>query len=240
MIPTLAALILLTQSPPSFDVASIRPNKSGTRAIGNKFEPQRMSWTNVPLKILIQAAYRIQSYQLLGAPVWLASDTWDIDARTESPATTQQKMAMLQTLLADRFQLKFHRETKDLPQYKLVVAKNGPKLQPAKEPDPDATRIGRGLIENHRMNLATLDSFLQSELGRPVLDETGLTGNYDVKLEWVPDEGQPNSQGAIPSPHSTGPSIFSAIQEQLGLKLEAHKGPVEVLIIDRVEKPSAN
>jgi uncharacterized protein (TIGR03435 family) len=236
----LALAFLLAQSPPAFEVASIKPNKSGTRAIGNKFEPQRMSWTNVPLKNLIQAAYHIQSYQLLGAAPWVAADTWDIDARTESPATMQQKMEMLQSLLADRFQLKLHRETRDLPEYKLVVAKNGPKLQPAKDSDQDATHIGRGLIENHHMTLTGLAGFLQSELGRPVLDTTALAGSYNLKLEWIPDEGQPNSQGAIPSADATGPTIFSAIQEQLGLKLESHKGPVEVLIIDRVEKPSAN
>jgi uncharacterized protein (TIGR03435 family) len=236
----LALAFLLTQSPPSFEVASIKPNKSGARAIGNKFEPQRMSWTNVPLKNLIQAAYHLQSYQLLGAPVWASADTWDLDARTESPATMQQKMEMLQTLLADRFQLKFHRETRDLPQYKLVLAKSGPKLQPAKESDQDATRVGRGLIQNPHMTIERLAGFLQGELGRPVLDETALTGSYSVKLEWIPDEGQPNSQGAIPSADSTGPTIFSAVQEQLGLKLEALKGPIEVLIIDRVEKPSAN
>jgi uncharacterized protein (TIGR03435 family) len=236
----LAALLLLAQTPPSFEVASIKPNKSGAGAIGNKFEPQRMAWTNVPLRELIRAAFRIQPYQLLGAPVWVASDTWDIDARTESPATTQQKMEMLQTLLADRFQLKLHRETRELPEYKLVIAKGGAKLRHALESDPDETRIGRGLIENRHMSIGDLAGWLKGELGRPVSDDTGLAGNYSVKLEWVPDEGQPNSQGAIPSADSTGATIFSAIQEQLGLKLEAHKGPVEILIIDRVEKPSAN
>ena len=90
------------------------------------------------------------------------------------------------------------------------------------------------------MNLAELPDWLKGELGRPVVDAAGLTGSFDIKLEWLPDEGQPNSEGIVPSPDSPGATIFSAIQEQLGLKLEAHKGPVEVLIIDRVEKPSAN
>lgn len=236
MIPTLAALILLQ----SFDVASVKPNKSGTRAVSNKFEPQRLSYTNASLRTLIEHAYRLRSYQLQGLPVWASSDIWDIDARSESPSTMRQKMELLQALLADRFQLKFHRETKELPQYKLVIAKNGPKLKLAKDSGPDATRIGRGLIENHHMNLAELPDWLKGELGRPVVDATGLTGSFDIKLEWLPDEGQPNSEGIVPSPDSPGATIFSAIQEQLGLKLEAHKGPVEVLIIDRVEKPSAN
>jgi uncharacterized protein (TIGR03435 family) len=132
-----------------------------------------------------------------------------------------QKVQLLQPLLAERFQLRFHRETRDMKVYKLVVAKNGPKLHEAKEGDPMAgpagTRIGRGLIEGRRVAISDLAGFLQSELGRPVQEATGLTGKYDFKLEWVPDESQPNSGGEAPPPNAEGATIFRAIQEQLSL-----------------------
>jgi uncharacterized protein (TIGR03435 family) len=155
-----------------------------------------------------------------------------------------QKVQLLQPLLAERFQLRFHRETRDMKVYKLVVAKNGPRLREVKEGDPAAglagTRIGRGLIEGHRVAISDLAGFPQSELGRTVQEATGLTGKYDFKLEWVPDESQPNSGGEALPPNAEGATIFRAIQEQLGLKLEAGKGPVEILVIDHAEKPSGN
>jgi uncharacterized protein (TIGR03435 family) len=128
--------------------------------------------------------------------------------------------------------------------YKLVVAKSGPKLSEVKEGDPGSgpgsTRVDRGLIKGHNVSVSDLARFLQSELGRPVEDATGLTGKYDYKLEWVPDESQPNSGGEAAPPGAEGPTIFSAIQEQLGLKLEARKGEGEVLVVDHAEKPGAN
>jgi uncharacterized protein (TIGR03435 family) len=128
--------------------------------------------------------------------------------------------------------------------YKLVVAKGGPKLQEVKEGDPlsgsAGTRIGKGLIQGHKVAISDLAHFLQSELGRPVQEATGLTGKYDFKLEWVPDESQPNSGGEAPPPDAEGPSIFRAIQEQLGLKLEAQKAPGEILVIDHAAKPIGN
>lgn len=240
MTPALAFFLFLTQAQPAFDAASVKPNKSGAGAIGNHFGPKQASWSNVSLKTLILTAYQLQSYQLIGSPIWLSSDTWDIDARSETPTTMQEKSEMLQPLLADRFQLKFHRETRDLPEYKLVIAKSGLKLRSAKETDPASTRIAKGLIANRNMTISDLAGWLKGELGRPVLDDTRLGGRFAIKLEWQPDEGQPNSGGVVPTEDSTGRSIFSAIQEQLGLKLEAHKGPVEVLVIDQVGKPSAN
>jgi uncharacterized protein (TIGR03435 family) len=151
---------------------------------------------------------------------------------------------MLQPLLEERFKLKVHRETREMPEYRLVIAKGGSKLREYRKEDGDTrqmgTRIGRGLIDAHGTEFNELVFFLRSELGRPVIDATGLTGKFDFKLEWVPDESQPNSGGDAPPPDATGASIFAAIQEQLGLKLEAMKGPVEMLVIDHVEKPSEN
>ena len=199
-----------------------------------------MTWTGVFVKMLIENAYGVQDYQVLGGPSWLSSDRWTIEAKTEGPTTFTQKMQLLQPLLEDRFQLKLHRETRKLPEYRLVVAKSGPKLRQVRDGDAGSVRVGRGRIEGHQIPIARLAFFLQAELGRPVLEATGLKGNYDFKLEWVPDESQPNSGGEAPPPDAAGPSIFAAIQEQLGLKLQAIKGPVEVLVIDHVEKPSEN
>ena len=227
----------------AFEVASVKPNSTAT-SIGNHFDRERMSWTGVPLRILITSAYGLQSYQVSGGPAWMESDRWDIDAKTEGPTTIPQKYQMLQALLEDRFQLKSHREQREVAGYSLVLGKNGPKLQEVKEGDsssrPPGTKVGRGLIDGHAVPMALLAGFLRSELGRPLTENTGLAGKYDFKLEWIPDEGQPNSGGDIPPPDSRGPSIFTAVQEQLGLKIEAQKVPLDILIIDHVEKPSAN
>jgi uncharacterized protein (TIGR03435 family) len=245
----IAATVMLgcaapTQQPPTFEVATVKPNKSGTGAMGNHFDPERAQWTNFPLRNLIMWAYHLQGDQLVGGPAWLASDTWDIEAKAERPTKMQEKAEMLQTLLAERFQLKVHWETRELQEYNVVVAKSGSKLREYKKVDGDAraigTRIGRGLIDAHGIEFQEFVGFLRSELGRPVINSTGLTGQYDLKLEWVPDERQPNGGGEAPSADAAGPSIFAAIQEQLGLKLEAIRGPVKVLAVDSAAKPSGN
>ena len=229
------------EAPPAFEVATVKPSKSNA-GINNLRDPVQATWTNIPLAVAIRMAYGIQPDQLIGGPSWIASDRWDIVGKTDRPATWDQHNKMLQTLLADRFKLKVHWETRQLPQYRLVVAKGGPKLVAVREDSnarPSGTRIGRGLIDAHGIGIAQFVFWLRGELGRPVVDSTGLTGKYDFKLQWVPDESQPNSGGETPPPDSAGPSIFGAVRE-LGLKLEAIKGPVDVLVIDHVEKPSEN
>ena len=212
--------------------------------IMNHFYPGQLIYTATPLSGLIGAAYRLRPYQLVAGPAWISADKWDIEGKTTGPSNMAQELQMLQGLLEERFQLKYHRETRDLTQYKLLVAKGGPKLREAQggdpKTDPGGTRVNRGLIQGHRDGILDLVNFLQSELGRPVVDNSGLTGRYDFKLEWVPDESQPNSQGVAPPADAAGPSIFAAIQEQLGLKLEAVKAPTEVFVIDHVEKPNEN
>ncbi len=235
----------LAQSPPAaFEVATVKLNKSGDRAMGGHFDPERLTLTNQPLRSLIQSAYTVQPDQVLGGPDWIRSERWDIEAKAEGPATTDQKFQMLQPLLEDRFKLKVHRETREMPEYRLVIAKGGSKLREFKKDEADTrrlgARIGRGLIDAHGAEFPELLSFLRNQLGRAVVDATGLNGKFEFKLEWVPDESQPNSGGDAPPPDATGASIFAAIQEQLGLKLEAMKGPVEVLVIDHVERPSEN
>ena len=262
----------------SFEVASIKPNHSGDRRFFVSWQPGRFNANGMTLKFLITMAYDVKEFQVSGGPGWVNSDRYDIDAKEpDSIAQELEKLpdeqrepladSMLQSLLADRFQLKLTRGTKDMPAYALVVAKNGAKLQAAKPIDtqPDAPsgpgghphgpmmRMGRGELTGQGIALSFLASMLSRQLGRAVLDQTGLKGNYDFTLKWTPEQGQgmmmggpaggpgggPPPDGA-PAPDASGPSIFTALQEQLGLRLEATKAPAEVLVIDHVEKPSEN
>lgn len=200
-----------------------------------------MRWTNVPLKVLIEATCHLKNYQVLGGPAWIDSDGWDIDAKAATPASRPEMFEMLGTLLADRFQLRFHRETKQLPVLRLVVAKGGSKLAPAKEQDAThkwGTNPGPGSL---LMDGTTMEEFawwLSTQLNQPIIENTGLTGRYDLKLEWAQDDSQTPSVDA--PPEAARLPIFGAVEYQLGLKLESAKGPVEVLIIDHVERASAN
>lgn len=260
---------------PVYDVASIKPNKSGTDMVRLMFSPDGLTATNGTVQMLIHAAYGVEDNQISGEPGWLNSDHYDIEAKMDSATADAlhklsedqrrlERQRMLQALLADRFKLAIHRETKELPVYALVVAKNGPKLQEAKPGDtypngikgPDGVaragfmRMGRGELTGQGLPMSSLVRLLTQQLGRTVMDKTDLTGKYDFTLKWTPDEsqgamlkgpdgGQPGAASA-PPPDSSGPSIFTALQEQLGLKLESQKGQVEILVIDHVEKPSEN
>jgi len=221
---------------------------------------------NFSLRLLIQFAHGVKDFQISGDPPWIGSDHYDIQAKAEGNASVKQMEGpMLQALLADRFQLTLHRETRQLPVYELTVVKGGVKLQLTRQgdctpysvdsPPPPPTagasrpifcgypRMGSdGLnrtLEGAGVSMAVLAANLsRSELHRKILDRTGLTGTFDVYLKWTIDSpAGPASPGISDDP--TGPSVFTALQE-LGLKLESAKGPVEVLVIDRVEKPSAN
>ena len=238
-IALLSPFAVAQEEAPAFDVATVKLSHS-TGGMNNLRDPVQATWTNMPLAVIIQNAYHIQSDQLVGGPGWIHSDRWDIIAKTERPATRQQQNGMLRPLLAKQFNLSVHTETRELPEYKLVVAKGGPKLPAAATNSrPAGTLIRRGLIDAHGIDSAEFSGWLRSELGRPVIDETGLKGKYDFKLQWIPDEGQSNGGDDIPSADSPGPSLFAAIRD-LGLRLEPIKGPIEVLVIDHVEKPSGN
>jgi len=149
---------------------------------------------------------------------------------------------MLKTLLADRFQLRLRRESKELPVYALVVGKNGPKFHEADGATPGGMNYGRGRITARKASMEDFAKRLESELGRTVVNRTALKGDFAFEMEWIPDTGQPlGLLGPSPAPADTsGPSVFTALQEQLGLKLEPQKGPVEILVIDHAEKPSEN
>jgi bla regulator protein blaR1 len=238
-----------TPKAPQFEVASIKPSNTEDRRPLITFpNGSQLTIRNFTARRLIQTAYRIKDFQISGGPAWVGSDFYDVSAKSEAAVQQDEMMPLLQVLLASRFQLVVRRETKEMPVYALVVAKNGPKLKPADASAPRMIRIRRGLLTAAQGSTAIVADQLQNFLGRTVIDRTGLTGNYDVKLEWVPDEyqvamlsamGVPEGFGA-PPPDWHGPSLFTALEEQLGLKLESQKGPVEIFTIERIERPSAN
>src|SRR5580658_1937427 len=257
----------------SFDVASIKPNHSGTGLFRMRAEPGMLVADGATVKFLVQFAYRVNDSQVSGGPGWIDSEHYEIEAkRDDSSADARPKLSrdeegqqlrlMVQSLLADRFKLVLHHETKELPIYAMVVAKNGPKLHESPSaPDDEAppgppTPNGPQARHSFRMNggnelsviSQSLDKFadlLAHQLGRPVVNQTGLNGNYDFTLKWTPDERRGQMPGgppgdAAPPADANGPSIFTALQEQLGLKLESQKGPVDTIVIDHEEKPSEN
>lgn len=253
----LAVPQLHAQDPPKeFEVASIKPAAPGAHGVRLQITPGGgFVGTNITVKFLIQQAYGVRDFQISGGPSWIGSEHYDINAKAEGTTSADQLKPVIQALLADRFKLTIHRDTKELPMYTLVVAKGGPKLQesasPAGPPGPGGPgkggmiRMGRGMINGQQMSMTMFATQLAQQLGRSVTDKTGLSGSYDLKLEWTPDESQspfprdPAAEAAHPI-DTNGPTIFTALQEQLGLKLESQKGPVEILIIDRIEKATEN
>jgi len=255
-----------------YEVASIKPDKSGSGHVSMTGADDGFTATNFPLQRLVLMAFGIQPDRLLGLPNWVASENFDIEAKMESsvadaynklstndrPLVRQQ---MIQALLVDRFKLAFHRESRELPVYSLVIAKNGSKLQESKidAANPGGrsglgqgmgvSQAGRGgpvTVTAQQIPIANLAAELSRQLGRVVLDRTGLTGKYDFVLKWTPDDSQApsgsmlNGQPAPTASDISGPVLFTAIQQQLGLKLESGKGPVEVIVIDHIERPSGN
>lgn len=224
------------QSGPAFDVVSLRRNIRGGDA-SIDLNRGKLTMNNASLRTLIRSGYDIQNFQFAGGPSWLDSETYDVLATVDDRAemSRDEYRAMIRAFLADRFQLKVHWETRQGDVYALVVAKNGPKLKvaadPSKEPGLDTNIAGHlGRMVGTNAPVFYLSTVLGNKLSRPVVDKTGLQGKYDWTLVWDPD----------PGPDSTEPSIFTAVQEQLGLKLDAQKGPVQTLVIDSVERPSEN
>ncbi|HXP87207.1 MAG TPA: TIGR03435 family protein [Bryobacteraceae bacterium] len=239
---------------PSFEVASIKPDDSSDPRFFIGFQPGGRFNANAPLKMLISVAYDVQNHQIAGGPNWLESARFNIEAKPESampppgPAFQTQMRLMLQSMLEDRFKLALHRETREEQVYDLVVAKGGSKLKKATETqkkNQQGMGIRRGQLNGSAAPIVMLANTLSQQLGRPVIDKTGLTATYDFSLTYTPEPGQgggfgPPGPDAPPPPDPNGPSIFTALQEQLGLRLESAKGPVDVLVIDHAEKPDAN
>jgi uncharacterized protein (TIGR03435 family) len=228
---------------PEFEVASVKPNLSGsTSATNGNVRGNRFSSTNVTISQLVRVAYGIQEFQIAGQPGWFDADRFDVEARAAQDLKPEDWPPMLQLLLADRFKFAFHRERRDAQTLVLVVAKNGAKLTRADsskcDPDQPNTcgnfRASPTEIIGERVSMTQFATRLSRSIGRIVTDNTGLTGIFDLKLEWTREDAF-NEPGA-----SASPAIFAALQDQLGLRLESKKEPVETLVIDHVEKPSDN
>jgi uncharacterized protein (TIGR03435 family) len=226
------------QSPTSFEVAAIRPttnNQGGPTGL-NVFDGGLLRITNATVRFLILATFRIQKDQIAGGPGWLDSDRFDIEAKTGRPEKTAQDQIppLLENLLAERFHFKFHRETRELTVNLLDIDKSGPKLKSSAEGTATDMNMsygpGKTQLTGTGVDTKSLAAGLGLSLGRIVVDQTGLKGNYDLTLEWSPDQAD----------DATTPSLFTALREQLGLRLYSGKAPVEVVVIDNVEKPSEN
>ena len=260
MLTPIAAQIPPAQKP-SFTVVSVKANKSGNRISLPTASPGgRFLATNAWLPSLLQFAYRprnglLMRNQIVGGPSWMDTDRFDIEANAEADAgviPTEEMQLMVRSLLEDRFQLKAHFENRELPIYELVVAKNAPKIKLAEDQNPVTPVTTRQIampgpggialtISNTAITLSDFATLLQQYAGRPIVDKTSLRGLFDVKLQFSVDVGGPSAgtQLGLP-PDPSGPSIFTAVQEQLGLRLERARGPVEVLVIDSVQKPTEN
>lgn len=249
-----------------FEVASIKPSRPDDPMVKLLYTRTGLSAENYTVDGFIRAAYDVQANQIIGAPGWLSSAKYDVEAKVDSVAAQQhtsplERRLALQQLLADRWKLKLHRETRDLPVYELVVAKNGPRLKESSPGDtyaegakrrdghpigPGIWMLGRGDLASQGEPMTSLITVLSRQMDRPIVDKTGLNGNYDFTLKWTPEESPGAAAGSADSgqpaaaPESSAPSIFVAVEEQLGLKLMPKKGPVEVLVIDHIEKASEN
>jgi len=240
---------------PAFAVASVRRNESPDSPFKLAFTSDGVTIENVSLLSIIRAAYGMFNTlddKFIGIPGWANDENFNIDAKVDDADVAQfqklnfdKRQLMVQALLADRFKLQAHYETRELPIYELVIAKNGLKLQASDaNPVPGDITIGRGRITGQNVVMYRLETALTHALGRTIVDKTGLQGPYDFTLNWMPDEADisssQSSNGTAQEPDASRVSIFTAIQEQLGLKLVQAKGPVEVLVVDHVEYPTAN
>lgn len=274
---------------PTFEVASVKQNKSGTGFIRIQMQPGgRFVAENMPLAELLRFAYAVQPFQIEGGPGWMRSDRFDVTAKAEqaagatpgAPGQIGPVQLMVQALLADRFKLKVRRESKEMPIYAMVLARGdgrlGKQLQPSKvdcaalaaargrggadvtrgggpggggpppppapgERPPCGMFMGIGTLAAGGVTMAQVAQTLSQRVNRIVVDKTGLAGLYEFNLEFTPDQLPPPGalvNGQVPQIDPNGPSIFTAMQEQLGLRLEAQRGPVEMLVVDSVEPPT--
>jgi uncharacterized protein (TIGR03435 family) len=237
---------------PSFEVATVKPSAPDEQGKGFRWDGARFSTVNTTLVDLIKFSYGVQEKQVLGGPAWMSTDKFDLAGKPDIPGSPddRQLKSMVQKLLADRFGLKFHRDTKELSAYVLSVGKNGPKM---KKPDADAGNLpglffrGLGVLTVTNATMVDFCGLMQEAvLDRPVVDHTNIAGRWNFLLKWTPDQSQFGGMGVkVPPPSDTPaadapPPLFTAIQEQVGLRLEAEKAQVGVLEIDHVEKPSGN
>jgi uncharacterized protein (TIGR03435 family) len=249
-----AATVTATNPAAAFDVVSIKPAKPDAVGSSSNSNNESFTTTNSTLKSLMEYdAYQIPRSQIFGIPPALEKAAFDIQAKLDpevyarikkldSEQRRLQWQGILQQMLADRFKLAVHTETRQLPVYALVIAKGGPKLESAKDTKGSSRSASTERLKATGVtteDLAkSLTRILSNEVGRVVVDQTGLTGKYDLTLKWTPDNAPPPMLNG--EPDTSAPSIFTAVQEQLGLKLESTKAPVQVLVVDHAELPSEN
>jgi uncharacterized protein (TIGR03435 family) len=239
----LAVAAICSAQTPEFEVASVKPAPPGVTGRSFTESPGgRLTTSNASLKMLIAFAYQVMPEQVVGGPVWVESDGFDIETKGTSPNVTQSQFRqMIQGLLTERFHMAAHRETRELPVYALVQARNGAKLTETRDDNPEVgvRIVGPGQMIGVKATMAMLAATLYRPLQRKVIDETGLTGSYSFKVRFAPEPKRAGT-GAEAAPASDSPSIFTALQEQLGLSLKPGKGPVEVVVVDHAEKPTQN
>ena len=237
-----AALKCQPVSPPRFEVASIKPSKAAIgSSSGIKTGRGQLDARNVTLKRCIIGAYGVGPSQIYGGPAWLDSDRFEIAAKTDQPADDDAiLMRMLQSLLVERFQLALHRETRPMPAFVLEVAKGGPKLEKSNggEAATNSSNSNTGsAIDAHNTSMDLFATVLARQVERPVVNRTGLDGVFNFKLQWTAESATAKPGDAAAAEQ---PSLFTAIQEQIGLRRRAERVPVEVMVIDHIEKPSEN
>jgi len=249
LVSALASAQTAQSAGPIFDIATIKWNKSGSHSTHISSTDVLYLATNVSLKNLLQSAYNIRPELISGLPSWTEDARFDIEAKVLDPATvahinSAQRAAMVRQILEDRFQLKAHIEQKPLQVFDLVIARSGNKLTPSPPDLPYPNGRGTGIngrnngLDAHDLPMSGLADALTHQLDRPVIDKTGLTGKFDITLKFTHED---TSAG---TPHADAtddlPSIFTAVEEQLGLKLQPDKGPVDTLVVDQLNQPSEN
>ncbi len=228
-----------------YDIVSVKINKSGSGNMSVDTGEATYTAKNASIKTLLSTAYGIKEDLIYGVSGPVSSARFDLEAKIVNPdldelkqLTPEQQQSRLRPVLANRFQLRAHTEARTLPVYELILAKGGPKFKLTSPTDSpghgEAMTIDNGVLNAHGISLASLAYTLSYQLHRTILDKTGLKGIYDLSLTWTPDSG------SDASPETSAASIFTALQEQLGLKLQSGRGPVAVLVIDHIELPSEN
>ena len=226
-----------TAAGPVFEAATIKPNRSGSGSASSNTSPRRITAVNCTLSTYIQWAWELPEYRVSG-PEWLKTERYDLNAKNPDAGDREAVLwPALRALLVERFQMKFHSESREMPVLALVLAKGGSRMKrSAFSPGQSSAKSRDGKLEAVNIPMSDLASRLARELGRPVLDMTGLDGGYDLTLEWVPEQRAAQPGESASAPPATGPSVFTALQEQLGLKLEPRRAQIDVLVIDKAEK----
>jgi uncharacterized protein (TIGR03435 family) len=226
---------------PGWEAVTVKPSDPNDKFDVMTTRGRHIVIRNKTLEAMLRLAYGVQRSQIVGAPEWTRTEHFDIDGvpDVEGQPNMKQYQILVQKVLAERFGMKSHHEQREMPVFALEVAKDGPKMDASKG-DPNGLPDNEGMGGNGRqirkytnVSMSDLAMMLQFNLDRPVVDQTGVKGRYDFRMQWTVDEGQATDPDAPPG-------LFTAIQEQIGLKLESAKAPVDVLVIDQVEKPSPN